>query len=66
MKLVDLHEDIEIELDEWQTLLVHFADEGIVYDVWDKRVEEEPVYSDWKLYSEFMQDLPEGDTDDDG
>jgi len=65
MKLSQLTEDIEIQLDDFQTLLVHFADEGIVFDVWDKRVEHEPVWSNWQLYSEFMIDLPEGELDED-
>ena len=57
MKLSHLKESIEIQLDQNQTLLVNFTDEGIVFDVWDQRIRAEPVLTSWKFYSEFMVDV---------
>ena len=54
MELKDLKDDsVEVRLNNFQTLVVHFADEGVVHDVWDVRYSDAPVYSTWKLYTEF-------------
>lgn len=44
---------VEIKLNDFQTLVVHFADEGIVKDVWDIRYPDSPVRSSWTMYSEY-------------
>jgi hypothetical protein len=54
---------VEIQLNDFQTLVVHFADEGIVKDVWDIRYPDEPVRTSWTLYSEY--EVSEEDLDND-